>query len=612
MSDNTLKAREILYSPNGARRSDEEVVGLYGVRGLHLALIGEELVKLRDLPPPLSEPTRVFISYCWSTASENEWVARLAHNIRERGYFVYHDRSRRQQAVTTTDIASIVAEIAQSHIFVCVIDPGYIAQVGDRVSLELSKRWAYTEFTFARESPARLGIIGLLRAGEAVPPGMSVADQYHGGSVRDVREPSQLTPVLDAMFPTKESSLNTLQTQHGEALLSQVASSLRESDYAQAFQASELLAKELPSIDDGHALLTVAALRANDLNVAYNQGLTLNPSYAQNRILFAVAALECGKPKEALHVLQDDRSAPAGLASMVKGAALLQLGQDLSAHAHVRLARRRRPLDEMCTELLTQLREDGTIESSGIPSCVSAPLQIPTDFFGPVNHIVALATPSQRSQPMRLHLVSDLAAMQIGRDYDVTLLARLAPRVADLWGPRIPARPFSPTVIECTHCKFLLQVTSHEHALCEGCGAQTLLWDRIENQCSYCGSGGVLGLLPAFGEGYCPCPYCRDGDLYGDKVGLIILEWRQQGGKAGILSEAADLLENWVEAHETAAHTPYFADDAPRAIQRARDAFKPLERLLKTHREPRLDEGRKEIDRMFEVMYPHGGNPYRS
>jgi hypothetical protein len=297
---------------------------------------------------------------------------------------------------------------------------------------------------------------------------------------------------------------------------------------------------------------------------------------------------------------------------MVKGAALLQLGQDLSAHAHVRLATRRRPLDKMCTQLLTQLHQDGTIGPNGTPPCVSAPLQISTDFFGPVNHIVALATESQRSQPMLLNLVSDLAAMQIGHDYNVTLLARLAPRVADLWGPRIPARPFSPTVVECTHCKFLLQVTSYEHALCEGCGAQESLWDRIKKQCSYCGSGGVLALLPAFDKGRCPCPYCRDGDLYGDKVGLIILEWRKQGGRTGVLSEAADLVEDWVEAHETAAHTLYFAHDGPRAIKRARDAFKPLERLLTTHREPRLDEGRKEIDRMFEVMYPHGGNPYRS
>lgn len=623
MNQSILTPKDILRDPKGTKRSEAAVANLYGVKALHLALIAEQLVKLRRLPVRLSEPPHVFVSYAWGTPNENEWVTQLARSIRERGYIVHHDRSRKQRSVTTRDIATIVAEIAPCHMFVCVIDPRYIDQVGDRVTQATSMRWAHTEFMFAMATPLPLTIVGLLRSGRAVPPGMSIADEYRAGSVRDVRDPAQLAPALDVMVPRRPAPPNRGQVRRSEELLKRVTSSLRKNKHNRVLHASKSLVEILPTIADGHELLALAGLRENQLELAYNEGVALfniNSHRVQNRIVVAAAALEFGRPDQALRIMCTDRSGPSGIASLIVGASLLELGQGISAHAHVQLATRRRKLDVMCKQLLDHLGREGALNNvSGGPR-VTSPHKIPTSVFGPANHIVQIpnhiSKPGGRTQPILLNMIADLPGMQLGREFEVVLLARLAPRVAALWSPRLPERKFSPTVVECRHCKFLLQVTDYDHAICDGCGAQTTFSERTNSHCAYCGSGAVTSLPPAFAGGRCRCPYCRDGDLYGDRVGLVVLELRREGKKTAVLKEAADLLETWVEAHETAAHAPLVdpfgrAAPGPSNVQRAHETFGALERFLATQSDPRLEPARKEIDRMFRMIFPTGGNPYR-
>lgn len=71
--------------------------------------------------------------------------------------------------------------------------------------------------------------------------------------------------------------------------------------------------------------------------------------------------------------------------------------------------------------------------------------------------------------------------------------------------------------VRCSSCYHAISFSAEREILCYTCGAELIPPPSIGLHdlpgCPYCSSKVFTLLAPALDRGYCPCPYCRSGDL---------------------------------------------------------------------------------------------------
>jgi hypothetical protein len=194
-----LTYKDVLYDQPGVRRSEAELRSKFGVRATQIAHIYEQIESAGDPPARIGIPLRIFISYAWDTVHQNKWVHDLAVTLRARGYEVIHDRTSARGG-STADISALVSQIAVSDFFLMIVDPGYIAQVGEYEGQPLERRWAYVEFKLSEFYQDEVFRVGFRRSGASVPRRMTLAAPQSLGDVVDASSPEKLAEHLTLFF----------------------------------------------------------------------------------------------------------------------------------------------------------------------------------------------------------------------------------------------------------------------------------------------------------------------------------------------------------------------------------------------------------------------------
>jgi hypothetical protein len=107
------------------------------------------------------------------------------------------------------------------------------------------------------------------------------------------------------------------------------------------------------------------------------------------------------------------------------------------------------------------------------------------------------------------------------REYYMTILARTAIGAAGSLVDTPPQSASDGSLVTCNVCRHVIPFQGDMHALCDACGAEcdSNSVRRLE-PCGICGGRALTVLAPAFDGGYCPCPFCREGQLVGMRDNL--------------------------------------------------------------------------------------------
>lgn len=512
---------QVLRRADGTSRPREEAVRLYGHRAVWVAELQEALrARLADARP-LSVPPRIFLSYRWGIPEQDQWVENLVAELRRRGYFVIFDRTDKREAT----VPEFVSRLADCHVFLAVLDPGYIERVGSGVEQQRTlDGWVFDEYNSASflAQGGRLRMIGLLREGETLPGGFRFASPGRLGNTLDVRDPEKLQAVLQRYFPELDSLPDSESLTRVEGWIGASHAAATSGRLTEAYELAARAAAEAPAIVDGHAQQARVAVQANRSTeglAAARRALDIAPESVEMLSLAAACAYHEGEPQEAIRlsvrVLELDSGAATAqytaLAHYYLGNSLDDLGQPYAGVAHLELAARLRP-DEASfhNDAGFVYRRIGNVERA--LTCFARGLEVASEDR---NLLVNLAaTEIEAGQPAAArralaaldeHHRGDPAVCSLGVALDRWLAeGGSAPRLVS----RVPERQRVGT-LRCDRCALELPLVSDTEVLCSGCGAERL---EAVGPCVLCGADGlVICAEPVVAMFRCPC--CREGSL---------------------------------------------------------------------------------------------------
>jgi tetratricopeptide (TPR) repeat protein len=155
----------VYVKPDGARRTDAEVIGEYGKIGLRLAQY-EQALQRRETAGEnlLNYPLRLFLSYKWGSEAENAWVSRLAAALAGRGWDVVFDRYRDESV--DRSVEEFVARIGGCSVFLAVATPAYVAHAINTQD----PSWVFDEYQVAMGAEHAMYRIALAPEGQLLIP----------------------------------------------------------------------------------------------------------------------------------------------------------------------------------------------------------------------------------------------------------------------------------------------------------------------------------------------------------------------------------------------------------------------------------------------------------
>ncbi len=271
---------ELFRRPDDGRRSREEAIKRFGYRAVWVAELNEALTERLTGPRRLSIPPSIFVSYRWGTSEDDAWVGHLVTELRNRGYAVTFDRTDYREEIT---VSEFVSRIADCQTFLAVLDPGYGRRIGtSQASESIEDGWVFDEYNSAAflAEAGHVKIIGLLRSGDALPPGFRLPAPGKLGNAADVRDPSRLQAILDRLFP-KASNLPPREViEQATALIQASHHAAADGRLDEAFALAINAAETIPQVIDGYAQqarLAVMANRPHDGLRAARRALKINP-----------------------------------------------------------------------------------------------------------------------------------------------------------------------------------------------------------------------------------------------------------------------------------------------------------------------------------------------
>jgi hypothetical protein len=303
---------------------------------------------LRDAqarPRPLSVPRRIFVSYRWQSNQEDAWVAALGRELRGRGNFVVFDRNT-QREPTPPSVPELVARIASCHVFLAVLDPGYIERVVTGDSAPIVEGWVTDEFhtALAFANNGILTLLGLLREGDGLPPAFRGFAPGQSGNTFDVRAPGSLAKTLDQFFVQRGVAPEGDAATQAAAALHESRNAFDAGDKTAALEHAERACELVPELADGYAQRARVAYRierpAESLRDA-QRAFQIDPMLDEMLIYAAASANDLAEWREAAGLarlaLERDRKQPN--AHYLVGKALNELDQVDAALAHFEIAR---------------------------------------------------------------------------------------------------------------------------------------------------------------------------------------------------------------------------------------------------------------------------------
>jgi hypothetical protein len=513
--------REVLFDKHGNRRTIGDAASRFGKRVVDVAEIAEALENMRGEPKPLSTPRRVFISYRWGTKIENAWVADLASMLTARGCIVELDAT---QLTPPPSTGALVAKMVRCHVFLMVIDPGYIERVGAAENQFLERGWAYVEFRISHFLPTPLLRIGLLRAGDEIPRGMTLASETEKGNVIDARTSEKLKIALDSFFQPWPAAPSEDIRRRAELLLDGSARSALRGDAAESWRAATEVAQLIPGLVDGERFLVSSGLRTNRIPEAHTAAerlLQKEPTRLTHLNLITLTRVAIGNIVASLDfVTRIPWSADDWQRRLVAATALCAAGQRRAAVGHLQLAfmeaplirdamndwkkrlqRRPRPTGQDWREF--EYGEALPITAEDFPHATPAIQVLPFDNLQLREDGAFLA-------PILID-VGEFPGLAITHEYDLTIFARAVLGVGDLLDATSDDGEDG-SHLACDGCGHVIPFLGACHALCERCGAEHRFSDlNAIHPCNWCSGVRMTLLEPAFDDAYAGCPYCLAG-----------------------------------------------------------------------------------------------------
>jgi len=536
MTPTTLTYRDVLFDTDGSRRSRTNAERLYGVRVVQVAEIFEAIQALKDKPVKLSVPPRVFISYRWGTDEENAWVDDLAHQLLERGYEVLYDRFL-DQFRNDTVVAEIVSRIANCHIFLMIVDPGYIERAGNSETQQfLSRGWAYVEFRIAQFIPIQLVRWGLLRCGDKVPRGCRLPSERNLGNVADVRNGEKLKEALNTLFPIVKDTPEKSRRQEAEQLLTQAVKECLDGRLGEASDLARRVIDLIPGIKDGYRMLALCALIENRIDEAHwavdkmlrsdQIGGLGSPVIRRTNFLLAAQVLNSmGNHRNALEVITYDKLDE--LYHLILANALASMGQERAAYAHILNAFEHQPhlkkgwkdyKNSICHIYDAHSEYDKTLLTELINQLYPVPVTLEITQFDKL----ALEDGSRFIIPKVLFLQEcDIPEYHLGAFFNITIMIKAMEGIpfevfsfTDNYSKEISGHKYE---VCCSSCEHTISFSEKKEVLCHSCGAELIPSSGMSlgnlPACPYC-NGNIFTLLaPALDGAFCPCPYCRLGQF---------------------------------------------------------------------------------------------------
>lgn len=506
---------EVFRTPFAVWQPRANEIGEFTHRPEWAAALHKALHEAQASPRPLSVPRRIFISYRWGDPTANAWVNTLRQQLELRGNYVEFDQTA-QRETDPPSVPELVGRIAGCHIFLAVLDPGYLERVVAVDSKDVGKGWVTDEFhtALAFAENGSLNIMGFLRDGNHLHPAFRPFVPGIAGNTFDVRDPRALVPILDQFFvqfgamPDEKIAVRAAAALHASQQAFVAGNTRGAIDHA------EEACRLVPGLADGFAQRARMAYRARLPAQAFQDArhaVKIDPTMTEMLVYAAAAATDLEQWREAAHfarvVLERDRA--QANAHYLIGKALTRLSQEDAALAHFEIARGLKLM-------LPSLYNDAGALCRRLGNPVKA-----LEWFGEGLNLAPLDSV--------LLVNSTAAAMEAGRAdlaiETLDLLAKHHPKAPQLnlltstlthWcqadlappalSPRI-LRPPSVGIITCSDCPANVAVLEDTQMLCAGCGA--LLTSQ---KCDCCGSTGMVA--PAFEGAPFQCPYCGQGFLH--------------------------------------------------------------------------------------------------
>lgn len=474
------------------------------------------LLDAQAKPRPLSVPRRIFISYRWGDPEEDAWVDALCRELEVRGNHIEFDR-RAQWEARPPSVPELVARIAGCHFFLAVLDPGYIERVATLASAPAAEGWVTDEFHTALAFAGKgiLTLLGLLRAGNRLPPAFRAFAPGEAGNTFDVRSRDALLPILDRFFVQFGTLLGKEPATQAAAALHASRRALDAGEAQTAFDCADEACRLVPGLADGFAQRARVAYglkRPADALRDARRAFEIDPTLDEMLVYGAAAACDLREWREAARmgrmVLERDRE--QANAHYLVGKALNELDQVDAALAHFEIARKRQ------LALISLYNDAGsTCRRAANPAKAlewyrQGLANAPHD---PVLLTNATAAAMEAGRATQALETLKLLATHHSDCADLPGLASILARWCqeDLPPPvllRRVLRPPAIATVACSDCGAHIPLADEGQLLCAGCGAVLPL---SIDRCPCCDSAGKV---PVFFPGASAmCPYCGGGTL---------------------------------------------------------------------------------------------------
>jgi tetratricopeptide (TPR) repeat protein len=507
---------EIMRFPFALWQPRGEQVGVFEHRPEWAQALREALREAQDRPRPLSVPRRIFVSYRWGTPAEDAWVDALRRQLEARGNAVELDRKAEREAQPPS-VPELVARIAGCHVFLAVLDSGYIERVAPTKSRPRAEGWVTDEFHTALAFASRglLVLLGLLRQGDRLPAAFRLFAPGEAGNTFDVRDPGSLEVSLDRLFVQFGVAPQAEAARSAAVALHESRQALAAGDVETALAEADRACELVPDLADGfaqRARVGYQAGRAAQVLHDAQRAFGIDPTLDEMLIHAAASACDLGRWSETARAarLALERNRDDANAHYLVGEALNEMDQLEPALAHFQVAH------DLGLDLVALYNDAGSASrragrpAQGLEWCRLGLEKAPGD---PALLANATAAAIEAGRPAEAYASLNLLAQENPDSGEVAVLATTLARWCqeeEGTPPPVLSRRVAPILdartVACTVCAARIQLADDRQLLCGGCGA--VLPPSIE-PCACCGGAGKVA--PALQRS--SCPFCRKGTL---------------------------------------------------------------------------------------------------
>jgi len=481
------------------------------------------LAKKQAAPRPLSVPPRIFISYRWGTPESDRWVARLHEELVARGNDVVFDRDVQQRPQAAVWVPELVARVADCHIFLAVLDTGYVERITPRSRNQSPEGWVWDEFqtalAFAQEG--LIQILALLREDVPLPTWFRPFQPGVPGNTFDVRATGERARVVERFFTPHGIAPEPARGRRAMALLHESRQAEARGDATAANALAAEAAALIPEIPDGHlreAETAYACRRPPEALTAARRVLAIEPGSERALLLGSAAAADLQEWETCMAFarLLVERDRGNHNARFLLGRGLNARDQVEPAIAQLEVARKGLPhAPQVHGEAAAAYRRAG--RPADAMKCLEDGLE--RDRREPllVNYVAAAI---EANQGMTAVQTLQELARRFPQSGFLAPLTEVLTRWATTEGPPpVLTKVVRPKerlgTVGCDACPAAITIASETDLLCAGCGAVRSAPHQAGAGCRLCGADGRIAPQLAAGPIRVSwvCPYCGTGSV---------------------------------------------------------------------------------------------------